>query len=413
MTSGVLNFFKFPGVYCPERSRELNILFSQRLEYDLRPNRLASLLADKIRGGVEIIDLTLSTPTRAGFEYPYQEMAEAFSGKIGLDYAPDPKGLPEARVAVSEYYLQRGEKVSPEDILITSSTSEAYSFIFRLLADPGERIVIPVPGYPLFEYLLRLEGLQPEYFQTRFSQGWWNDFSREVFDRPVKGLVVVNPGNPAGNYVHEDEWISLAGPGQGIPLVCDEVFHDFPLDDRVPAADIFRETERLEFILNGFSKTAGMPQLKMSWIVLRGPEALKQAAKQKLELISDTYLSVSTAVQAASPEIFRLAPLVRRQIRQRVRGNLARLEESVKDSPVDLLRPEGGWSAVVRMPRVMEGEEWAEMLLEHHGVLAHPGEFYSMPEGSYLVLSLLPEEKAFREGVSRFMDAVISREPGS
>ena len=383
-------------------------MFSERLEFDLRPNRLTSILEKKIREGIEVIDLTLSNPTRAGFDYPYQRISEAFDGKFRLEYSPDPQGLPQARQAVRDYYLLRGHDIPPEDIFITSSTSEAYSFLFRILADPGDRIYIPVPGYPLFDYLLRLEGLGPEFFQVRYSHGWWYDLPRKIDEKRVKGLVFVSPGNPAGNYVRREEWARIAASGgnRRLPVIWDEVFHDFSLQAVEHAADVFEETDTLVFVLNGFSKTAGLPQLKMSWIIMRGPESLKQAARQKLEMISDTYLSVSTAVQAASPGIFSLAPLIRQQIHQRVRGNLGFLAETVKSSPLDLLRPEGGWSAVVRMPRLMEGEDWALKLLENSDLLVHPGEFYSMPEGSYLVLSLLPEGKLFCQGMARILELV-------
>jgi len=383
-------------------------LFSRRLEFDLRPNELADLLSRKNQEGKDVIDMTLSNPTRAGFTYPYDKISDAFSAASFAVYSPEPRGTPEARAAVCTYYETRGQKVSPEDVIITASTSEAYSFLFRLLADPGDRILVPGPGYPLFDYLLRLDGLQTVSCRMRYSLGWWYDFDPSVIDESVKAVIIVSPSNPAGNYIHGDEWAVISGQcaRKGTALICDEVFYEFPHTGVEPGVDLVEETEALSFVLNGFSKTAGLPQVKMSWIVVRGPKKLKQEASQKLELISDTFLSPSTAVQGAAEAIFCLAPAIRRQIQLRTSGNLVFLEKTVQDSPVDCLKTEGGWSAVIRLPEIMDCEEWSIQLLDKYHILTHPGSFYGLEGGSYLVLSLLPEKKNFREGIFRLMKAV-------
>lgn len=377
----------------------------------MRPNELAELLSLKKSEGKAILDLTLSNPTRAGFRYPHDRIAAALAEASLSVYEPDPRGAPQAREAVSGYYCERGMNVSPDDVIITASTSEAYSFLFRILADPGEKIVIPRPGYPLFEYLLRLDGLQALSCSMRYSQGWWYDFDSACFDDGVKAVIIVSPGNPAGNYIHEDEWELITGKcGQnGIPLVYDEVFYDFPLGEAIRDVDPVEETDALTFVLNGFSKTAGLPQLKMSWIVVRGPREQKEEALRKLEFISDVFLSPSTAVQGASGKIFRLAPEIRSQIQSRIRDNLDFLLNAVKGSSSDCLEIEGGWSAVVRLPGTMECCDWARLLLEHQNILAHPGSFYGMEGGPYLVLSLLPEADDFREGVIRMLEEVSRR----
>ncbi len=386
-------------------------MFSKRLEFDLDPNELTALLAKKQSDGVNILDLTLSNPTRAGFEYPADRISRAFSRAAASEYLADPRGLPEARAAVSDYYRNRGQYVPPEDIIITASTSEAYSFIFRILADPGDRMLVPCPGYPLFDYLLRLDGLNSSFFRMKYSHGWWYDFSPGLIDETVKGVIIVNPGNPAGNYIHKDEWdkvLRVCGDA-GISVICDEVFHEYAHPGVKPGADVINETGTLSFILNGFSKTAGLPQLKMSWIAVRGPEELKRTALRKLEFVSDAYLSPSTAVQAASGEIFKLAPLIREQVKSRASENLEFLRNAVQNSSVDVLLTEGGWSAIIRLPGVTQGVDWALYMLDRHDLLTHPGEFYDMPEGSYLVLSLLPEGNQFREGVTRILRAVSQR----
>ena len=242
----------------------------------------------------------------------------------------------------------------------------------------------------------------------RYSQGWWYDFDPSVINESVKAVIIVSPSNPAGNYIHGDEWAVIVGQcaRKGIAIICDEVFYEFPHTAAEPGVDLVKETEALSFVLNGFSKTAGLPQVKMSWIVVRGPMKLKQEALQKLELISDTFLSPSTAVQGASAAIFSLAPAIRRQIQLRTSGNLAFLEKTVQDSPVDCLRTEGGWTAIIRLPEIMGCEEWSILLLDKHHILTHPGSFYGLESGAHLVVSLLPEKKNFQEGVFRLMKAV-------
>jgi alanine-synthesizing transaminase len=386
-------------------------LFSRRLEFDLRPNKLADLLSRKNRDENNVIDLILSNPTQVGFNYPFDQIREAYAASSFAVYSPDPRGTPEARAAVSRYYGERGQDVPPEDVIITASTSEAYSFLFRLLADPGDRVLVPEPGYPLFDYLLRLDGLLPVSLRMRYSQGWWYDFDSAVFDESIKAAIIVSPSNPAGNYIRRDEWAFMIGKcaGKGIGLICDEVFYDFPHLDVEPEVDLAEETGALTFVLNGFSKTAGLPQVKMSWIVVRGPRELKQDALEKLELISDSYLSPSTVVQGAAAAIFKLAPGIRSQVQQRVRGNMAFLEKAVRGSPIDCLQTEGGWSAIVRLPGIISGSDWALQILDLSNILTHPGSFYGMEGRSYLVLSLLPETENFREGISRLLEAVSRR----
>ena len=382
-------------------------MFSNRLDFDLRPNRLADLYSRKVSCGSQVIDLTLSNPTKAGLAYPREDLKILMAESSGGNYNPDPRGLEEARSAVSAYYRERGWDVSPEEIIITAGTSEAYSFLFRLLADPGEEVMIPRPGYPLFDYLLRLDGLTPVSLPLRYSEGWWYDFGCLDKGDAARAIVLISPGNPCGNYVKEGEWsefIRRSSEG-GTALICDEVFHDFGLKGHAPVVDMCREEGTLSFILNGFSKTAGLPQAKMSWIVVRGPAGLKEEALGKLELISDTFLSASTMVQRAAAGIFKLAPKIRDQISTRVNANLDFLEKNCSGSTMDCLRVEGGWSALLKLPGLMDSGQWSLELLDRHQVLTHPGDFFNLSGGPFLVVSLLPDQDSFREGFNRIAEA--------
>lgn len=389
-------------------------MFAKRIDFDLRPNSLADLRSQKVAGGAELFDLTLSNPTKAGLSYPCDELTALLADASSREYNPDPRGLPEAREAVSSYYQARGSEVSPDEIVITAGTSEAYSFLFRLLADPGECIMVPRPGYPLFDYLISLDGLVPVTLPLRYCEGWWYDFASIEKGREARAVIIISPGNPCGNYVRKEEIEEFARRCRegGMAMICDEVFHDFNLEGTEPPVDLLREGEFLSFILNGFSKTAGLPHVKMSWIVVRGPRELKEEALGKLELISDTFLSSSTIVQNAAEGIFKLAPRIRDSIRSRVAGNLDQLEKVCSGSRLSCLRVEGGWAAILRLPGLMDSSRWSLILLDQYRVLTHPGGFFGLDDGPFLVVSLLPEQDRFREGIGRIEEAVESFSSG-
>jgi alanine-synthesizing transaminase len=372
-------------------------LFSKRFHWDFRTNRLSELLALKRREGASVLDLTESNPTHAGFRYPLDVLA-AFEDSRMLAYEPLPKGSLRAREAVAEYYSRRGYSVSPERILLTASTSEAYSYLFKLLTDPGERVLVPRPSYPLFEYLAAMESVCVEPYVLHYNAGWSLDAG--AMPQGARAVVLVNPNNPTGSFVKHRELERLLK--LGAPLISDEVFADYafaPDADRV--ITLVDVDECLAFSMSGLSKIAGLPQMKLGWIVVSGPEPQRREALEKLEWIADTYLSVGAPVQCAAERLLRAGEEVQRQIRRRTAENLQFARDTLAASAANVLDVEGGWYATLRMPRTRSEEEWTLELLERENVLVQPGFFYDFETEAFLVLSLLTESGPFREGMAR------------
>ncbi len=379
-------------------------VFSSRLQWDSQPNPLSILLAEKRRSGAAILDLTESNPTRAGLDYPGGELLAALADSRSLLYDPDPRGLLAAREAVSGYYAQRGVEVPPSRILLTASTSEAYSYLFKLLADPGDEILVPRPSYPLFDYLAAMESVRVVQYPLRYDGVWHIDFDAlaNAITPRTRAIVVVNPNNPTGSYLKRSEWERLQA--FGLPILSDEVFSDFgfgPSADRV--ATLAGQSNALTFSMSGLSKIAGLPQMKLGWIVAGGPN--HAAALEGLEWIADTFLSVATPVQWALPRTLAASATVQEQIRQRTRANLGHLVACAAGSPCRCLRSEGGWYAILEVPRIRTEEEWAPGLLADSDVLVQPGFFYDFEAEAFLVLSLLTPPAIFAEGVRRILDS--------
>lgn len=388
-------------------------MFSDRVDFDLQKNQLTQILKRKREQGTAVIDLTLSNPTQAEIRYPEEELKKALNETCSFCYAPDPRGLFKAREAVAQYYADRSCSVEPEDILLTSSTSEAYAFLFKLLSNPGESVLIPRPGYPLFEYLAAMESVQGVPYTLRFEERWAIDLlelQEKVLQAP-RALLIVSPNNPTGSFVSKSDWVEierLCDPGS-VPVICDEVFFDYPLDSKSPRFDAISHSDFPSFFLNGLSKTAGLPQLKLSWIVIRGPKDFRESVRPRLELISDTFLSVQTSIQEALGRILKLAPQVQSQILERCRMNLSTLRSMVANTSVDCLRVEGGWNAVLRIPRTLSEEEWVTTFLEEVNVLVHPGYFYDFAREGFLIVSLLPPTGDFNRGVERTLSLISRR----
>ena len=379
-------------------------VFSSRLQWDSQPNPLSLLLAEKRRSGAAILDLTESNPTRAGLDYPGGELLAALADPRALLYDPDPRGLLAAREAVSEYYSQRGVDVPASRILLTASTSEAYSYLFKLLADPGDEILVPRPSYPLFDYLAAMESVCAVQYPLRYDAAWHIDFEvlASTITPRTRAIVVVNPNNPTGSYLKRTEWERLQT--FGLPILSDEVFSDFGFGadaDRV--ATLAGSSDALTFSMSGLSKIAGLPQMKLGWIVAGGPD--HAAALEGLEWIADTFLSVATPVQCALPRILAASRAVQEQIRQRTRANLLHVVENAAGSPCRCLHAEGGWYAVLEVPRIRTEEEWALRLLADSDVLVQPGFFYDFEAEAFLVLSLLTPPAVFAEGLRRILDS--------
>jgi aspartate/methionine/tyrosine aminotransferase len=356
-------------------------VFSKRAHWSAPVNQLT--LERRSRG--ELLDLTETNPTRAALPYPHDELADALAKGARAAYDPDPRGLRSAREALA------GElRCDPDDLLLTASTSEAYSFLFKLLTDPGDAILTATPSYPLLEHLAALELVELRTFAMEFHRRW--EIHGVPVDARTRAILVVSPNNPTGSYVTPREQDALAA--HGLPIVSDEVFLDYPLEG---AGTTFVRDDVLTFTLGGLSKSAGLPHFKLGWIRASGPG--KREALDALELIADNFLSVATPVQAALPELLRIAPRIREAISQRTRANLATLRANLSPA-AQVLPVEGGWSAVIRVPRVMSDDERALALLDR-GVVVQPGYFFDFASDGYIVVSLLTREDVFREGTLR------------
>ena len=384
-------------------------MFSSRLNWSLRPNRLSALLEAKRAAGANVLDLTESNPTCAGLAYPQAEILAALSDADALRYHPSPRGLDSAREVVAGYYRDRGSKIDRENVLLTASTSEAYAYLFKLLANPGDEILAPRPSYPLFEFLADLESVHIRQYPLRYDGVWHVDFDalEQAITPRTRAIVVVNPNNPTGSFLKHaelDRLDSLAAE-RGLAILSDEVFRDYAFADETNrVSTLAGDRQALTFSMSGLSKIAGLPQMKLGWIAANGPHG--KEALDALELIADTYLSVSTPVQVALPSLLALASGIMEQVRQRTASNLARLRETMLGSAATLLRTEGGWYAVLQVPRTRTEEEWTLKLLGESNVLVQPGFFFDFESEAFLVLSLLPEPAKFAEGVSRLRSII-------
>jgi aspartate/methionine/tyrosine aminotransferase len=387
-------------------------MFSSRFHWDFRTNRLTLALEAMRRDGARILDLTESNPTRAGFEYP-PEIVRAFDDPRMLVYEPSPAGAAEARQAVASYYAARGERVETERILLTASTSEAYAWLFKLLCDAGDHVLVPRPSYPLFEFLANLESVEVRPYPLVYHGGWSIDLDSlaAAVSQRTRAVVLVNPNNPTGSYVKraELETLSRLCAQRRVALISDEVFSDYALGeapDEERVGTLVGVEECLAFSMSGLSKVAGLPQMKLGWTVASGPAKLRAEAMEKLEWIADTYLSVSTPVACAAAKLLASGVLVQRQIRERTAGNLAVAREALAGSAAGILAVEGGWYITVRMPRIRGEEDWAIQLLTQESVLTQPGFFYDFESEAFLIVSLLTMPEVFREGIARLRRAV-------
>ena len=380
-------------------------MFSSRLRWSLSPNPLTTLLEQKRAEGTQILDLTESNPTRAGFDYAGDEILRAIAARESLVYRPSPAGMQEAREAISQYY---GRAVSPDRILLTASTSEAYSYLFKLLADPGDEVLIPRPSYPLFDYLAELEAVKAAAYPLIYDHGWFIDFGalESLIHTRTRAIVIVNPNNPTGSYIKRGELEKLGRlcREHDLAIVSDEVFSDFALTpDANAVATLVQFEGALSFSLSGLSKVAALPQMKLGWIVVSGPAELRTSAYERLELIADTYLSTGTPVQCGSSALLATRASIQDQIRRRTASNLDLLNNAVRSTGFGALLVEGGWYAILHVPRVRTEEEWALELLRREKVLTQPGYFYDFGREAFLVLSLLTPSEVFGEGVRRIL----------
>lgn len=394
--------------------------FSRRAGWDRTPSRLARAVAERRARGAPVLDLTDSNPTRAGLPAP-EGVLDGLADPAGLVYQPEPAGRLAAREAVAADYARRGVPTAADRIVLTASTSEAYAWLLKLLCDPGDRILVPQPSYPLFDYLADLEGVEVGTYPLFFDGLWHLDPGAvtAALTPRTRAVFVVSPNNPTGSWLsrHAADALREQAAERGLAVVSDEVFADFPLEPRSDAQpSLAGDGPGLVFGLGGLSKACGLPQLKLAWIAVAGPEPLRREALGRLEVVADTYLSVSTPVQRAAPALLARREALAAPIRARLRDALAGLDGALDraGSPVSRLVVEGGWSAVLRVPEIGGptgddaglgcDEALAVGLLERHGVLLHPGSLYGFASGAHLVASLLTPPAVLRRGTLALLE---------
>jgi len=396
-------------------------VFSRRLDWDLVENRLAAAEAEARADRGRFVDLAVSNPTAVGLPDMGEAIRRAFAAAPVGTYAPSPRGSDAARAAVAESYRAKGIEIAPERLLLTASTSESYSFIFKLLADPGDAVLVPAPSYPLFEYLARLEAVRPVPYRLAYGvdRRWRVDLASvdealarvEAAGGRVRAIVVVSPNNPTGSVLDAEDAAALDArcATRSAALIADEVFADFvrrpaPFHVRCAAE---RAAGAVTFSLGGLSKSCGLPQLKLGWIAAGGPAPAARAALDRLELVADTYLSVNAAAEGALPDLLRAGEMFRDALCARLAANEARLTRLCgPTSFTSVLPSEGGWSAILRVPAVLSDEAWSLALLERARVLVQPGYFFDLDGGTFLVVSLLPDEESFALGIERVVSLV-------
>jgi aspartate/methionine/tyrosine aminotransferase len=386
-------------------------MFASRTNWRLETNRLTQALEEHRRSGKELFDLTESNPTTCGLAYPEREILTALTDPRGLVYHPESKGLREAREAVAEYYAGRAgfsgsvARVDPERILLSSGTSEAYSHIFRLLCEAGDEILVPAPSYPLFEFLADLADIRLVPYPLLYDHGWQIDFAslRAALTPRSRAVLVVHPNNPTGSFVQPREAAELAEicAAREMAIVADEVFLDYA-SSAMSARTFALSDAALTLTLSGLSKISLLPQMKLAWTVVNGPEAVVQTAVDRLEIIADTFLSPSTPVQLALPEFLSLRHSLQAQLQQRISANLSVLDGLLRESKsLARLDREGGWYAILRVPVTATDDDLTVALLERCSVLVHPGHFFNFARDGFLVLSLITPEQQFQEGLRR------------
>jgi aspartate/methionine/tyrosine aminotransferase len=380
---------------------------------DLSVNATTRTLALLRSRGIPVIDLTVSNPTQVGLSYP-PDLLAPLASSAALTYEPHPLGLRAAREAVAADFARRGLSVLPDRIALTASTSEAYSWLFKLLCDPGDNVLVPRPSYPLFEHLTVLESVAASAYRLEYHGRWRvdiGDVRHNINDR-TKAILVVSPNNPTGSFLHKDDLLALDElcAARNLMLIGDEVFADYPLGPAPDSASVLHAESAVSCSLGGLSKSAGLPQVKLSWMVFGGATTHLAPLLDAYEVIADSYLSVSTPVQAAAQELILRGAGIRDQIQQRTRRNLAALVRAARDAPaVSVLQAEGGWSVVLQVPRYRSEESLVVELLTADHVLVHPGYFFDFEREAYVIISLLAEPATFDEGTKRLLARASAR----
>lgn len=384
-------------------------MYSKRTDWKLTPNRFSQAQAELRASGTEVLDLSVSNPTRAGFQLDQDAILQALVHPDALDYDPQPKGLLSARQAVARYYKDAHGiyDVDPESLILTTSTSEGYSYVFRLLCNPDDEILVPKPSYPLFEFLADLQDVELTPYPLIYDAGWQIDFPSlyQAVNHRTRAVVVVHPNNPTGSYAStaEIEALNRFCAEYNLALIVDEVFLDYAIDG-APRNSFVANSAVLTFSLSGISKISGLPQMKIAWVATSGPQDVTRDALARLEVIADTYLSMNAPLQLATPTLLDQRKNLQPLLLDRIRHNLQELDHQLaRQKTCERLRVDGGWYAILRVPVLQSDEDLAIDLLRKVAVLIHPGHFYDFPKDGYLVLSLITPSDRFREGVKRVL----------
>jgi aspartate/methionine/tyrosine aminotransferase len=383
-------------------------MFSHRTDWKLSPNRFTQAQQELRAAGREVLDLTISNPTRAELHYDPETILQALVNPEAMDYDPQPKGLRSAREAVAAYYGKQYNDIDPESIVLTTSTSEGYSYVFRLLCNGEDEILVPKPSYPLFEFLADLQDVKLAPYPLLYDHGWQIDFPSlyKAVNHRTRAVVVVHPNNPTGSFVADKERSALNQfcREYNLALVADEVFLDYA-HDGAARATFADNREALTFTLSGLSKISGLPQMKLAWIVTSGADEQVSAALARLEVIADTYLSMNAPIQVAAPVLLEQRHSVQPLLLDRVRANLSELDRGLaKQKTCRRLDVEGGWYAVLRVPVTQSDEDLAIEILHKKSVLVHPGHFYDFPNDGYLIVSLITPLQDFRKGIAKVLE---------
>ncbi len=383
-------------------------MFSQRTNWKLSSNRFTQALETIRASGTRLLDLSVSNPTECGLQYDAGAILSAFQNPNALSYHPQPKGLLPAREEVARYYLRDHHvSVDSESIILTTSTSEAYSYVFRLLCNPQDEILVPKPGYPLFDFLADLQDVALVPYSLEYAHGWLVDFQSitRAFSARTRAILLVHPNNPTGSYLRAEEVQQLNNlcRERNLALIVDEVFLDYSFAG-LPPRTFAANLDALTFTLSGLSKIAALPQMKVAWVATSGPGSLVRSAIDRLEVIADTYLSLNAPTQWAVPTLSEQRHSLQPQLLQRIRSNRAKLQELISSQPAcELLDAEAGWYAVLRVPAHGSDEDLVIDLVQKQNVVVHPGHFYDFPKDGFLVLSLITPTEIFQQGVSRLL----------
>jgi len=385
-------------------------VFSSRLPARLSANAFSQAVAALRQNGAHLVDLTVTNPTRVGFSYP-TDLLGPLSDPRALFYDPAPFGLMSARQAVAVEASRTGVVVEAGQVVLTSSTSEAYGLLFKLLCNPGDQVLVPQPSYPLFELLTQLDAVEAAPYRLD-DHGVWSIDRESVITAcgpRTRAVLVVSPNNPTGSMLRRDDrdWLVAFAQKHDLAIISDEVFADFPIAPRPDAVSMMGESRVLTFTLGGLSKSAGLPQVKLGWMVVSGPAGTVASALERLEVICDTYLSVSTPVQVAASQLIAAGSAVRSAITARVQQNYRDLERAAAAFPsLRVVAPQGGWSVVLQVPETVGEEALVLSLLRDAHVVVHPGYFFDFSRGAHLVMSLLPEPDVFAPAMLKVLERV-------